>query len=127
MKQIVILDLFWIRPSGLNYDIFAPKPLWGLYLMQGLNVPVALASLVPCIWRGRYALPGRLALRWLWACIRMFYVLTVVEILWDATGWTPASRMFPDLIACGVICLVPALTNISRGIHNVRIGPFGRS
>ena len=128
-----VFDVYFARPASVNNDIFAPIPVWGVYILQALNAPIILATLVPSIPRGKFALPSRLALRWLWVCVRLFFLLASIESFVASYGWCTGNGFwfcgwFGHYFMVGAfVILIPVLmtSTVRHKIQNV-LGRFQR-
>ena len=82
----ILIDSWYLRLVSINCDLFCPKPLWQFRLFQAITGVIAVASLYPCVFAGKWSLPGRLALQWLWACVRVSCTLSLPRRPW-LIGW----------------------------------------
>ena len=82
-----LLDVVWMRPTQDKWHRVYYWPEWLLPMLNVVNAIIVAFMLVPCVFWRRHALPGRRALRWMWVCVRLFFLLYSVEHLVDYLAW----------------------------------------
>ena len=121
-----VIDLAYLRWMGGTIGVGWDREPWHrvywwqpwmspvLYSLKGV---VTACMLRPCVTLKRHALPGRLALRWLWICLRLYYLLYAVEMLfelltWDSLGGVGADIKEHYVQGFAMTIIVPVVANI---------------
>ena len=119
----------WPYVTNAPYKVHASVLMWLWILLRSVAALIALRASV--FWRRR-ALPGRLALRWLWASIRLTGVLIAAasfnwsEVWMNYPAWV-ADQGIPRIIAGTITLLFSLLITaaVRRRIQGL-FGGFGR-
>ena len=82
----------WCEAWGNNY-----AKCTYVAILYTLQILVVALMLVPAIFWRRHALPGRLALRWLWNCIRVLWLLIGLEQADRAADLNRVSPMMTEM------------------------------
>ena len=130
MMILTPTDTLGIRIVGLGWPIFVGlswwthekdmvengwpefRPPWAkttVFILRPIFMTLSLASAV--FWR-RHALPSRLALRWLWICIRIEYAIVTLEWVWMVVSWWGTPMRDPIGYGTGFYVLSATLNSV---------------
>ena len=118
---------WWYNEENQPFWRLAPRPTaakYAIFAARGLGLVLSLVSAI--FWR-RHALPSRLALRWLWICVRLEILLAGLDFLIDSLPYleTPFKRELGDpMVAAGAITIAFALV-VTAPVRRRMLGALG--